>query len=127
MPLADSPHPLAVLATPVEQLTWIAETLPDDQVSLENGAILLRSHRWPLLIDPQLQGSHWLKARFNGTKHANKLHLLHQHDPNFLSLLSDAVETGETILVENVGDKLVEGILPLVQRLIKVKGKNGGK
>ena len=33
VPLADVPDPLDVLATPVEQLTWISETLPDDQVS----------------------------------------------------------------------------------------------
>lgn len=35
VPLADTPDPLDVLATPVETLTWIAETLPDDQVTTQ--------------------------------------------------------------------------------------------
>jgi len=78
------------------------------------------------MVDPQLQGSHWLKARFNGVKHSS-LVVLHQLDPTFVSQLSDAVESGETVLVENVDNHLHPAIMPLVQRSIKLKGKAGNQ
>jgi hypothetical protein len=38
------------------QAVWQNEGLPADRISLENGAIITNCNRWPLLIDPQLQG-----------------------------------------------------------------------
>jgi dynein heavy chain len=43
--------------------TWGADGLPADQVSIENGTIVSASARWPLIIDPQLQGIKWLKQK----------------------------------------------------------------
>ena len=34
---------------------WAAEGLPTDPLSVENGAIITNTGRWPLMIDPQLQ------------------------------------------------------------------------
>jgi hypothetical protein len=39
------------------------EGLPADPVSTENGSIIVSSARWPLIIDPQLQGVKWLRKR----------------------------------------------------------------
>lgn len=39
------------------------EGLPSDRKSLENGAVTLNSSRWPVLIDPQLQGIKWVRQR----------------------------------------------------------------
>ena len=47
--------PLAVLTTPEERDAWAAENLFQDRASLENGAIVVSSARWPLLVDPQMQ------------------------------------------------------------------------
>lgn len=35
---------------------WQNEQLPSDQISVENGGIITQCQRWPLIIDPQLQG-----------------------------------------------------------------------
>lgn len=35
---------------------WQNEGLPSDRMSIENATILSNSERWPLMIDPQLQG-----------------------------------------------------------------------
>lgn len=40
---------------------WNNEGLPSDKVSIENGTILMNSERFPLMIDPQLQGITWIK------------------------------------------------------------------
>ncbi len=42
---------------------WIREGLPSDPTSVQNGCILTSSERWPLLMDPQLQGVVWVKER----------------------------------------------------------------
>lgn len=36
---------------------WQNECLPSDRMSIENATILTNSDRWPLIIDPQLQGN----------------------------------------------------------------------
>ena len=42
---------------------WNNEDLPSDRMSTENATILLNAERWPLMIDPQLQGIKWIKTR----------------------------------------------------------------
>jgi dynein heavy chain len=40
------------------------EGLPADRISTENGSIITNCTRWPLIIDPQLQGIKWLRSRY---------------------------------------------------------------
>jgi dynein heavy chain len=42
---------------------WNNEGLPSDNMSTENATILTNSIKWPLMIDPQLQGIKWIKNR----------------------------------------------------------------
>jgi dynein heavy chain len=41
------------LGKPVEVRSWVINRLPNDSFSIENGIMLFRSNRWPLMIDPQ--------------------------------------------------------------------------
>ena len=41
---------------------WHMNYLPTDNTSVENALIISRTKRYPLLIDPELQGITWLKA-----------------------------------------------------------------
>lgn len=38
-------------------------SLPDDDLSIENGIILQYTKRWPLCIDPQLQANTYIKNK----------------------------------------------------------------
>lgn len=55
--------PLKVLVDEAIVASWVKEGLPSDPTSVQNGTILNNSERWPLIMDPQLQGIVWIKER----------------------------------------------------------------
>ena len=63
VPLSEGADPLNILCTEAERALWSSQNLPADRVSVENGAIVCNCARWPLMIDPQLQGVTWIKKR----------------------------------------------------------------
>ena len=40
---------------------WNIQGLPNDSFSTENGVIVVRGRRWPLMVDPQGQAQKWIK------------------------------------------------------------------
>ena len=58
------------LADPAAVRQWNLQGLPAGTFSLQNGILITRSQRWPLIIDPQVS----LSLRF-----AIKSRRLHQH------------------------------------------------
>ena len=60
-PISALADPTKILSNDAEIATWNSQLLPSDPVSSENGCIVTNSARWPLLIDPQLQGIRWVK------------------------------------------------------------------
>lgn len=66
IPITPGIDPLDVLATPSDIAVWNGEGLPADRVSIENAAIVVSCTRYPLLIDPQLQGQKWIKGKEGG-------------------------------------------------------------
>ena len=55
--------PLKILVDEAVVAGWVKEGLPSDPTSVQNGTILNNSERWPLIMDPQLQGIVWIKER----------------------------------------------------------------
>ena len=49
------------LAEPSKVRDWNIKGLPSDSFSTENGVIVTKSSRWPLMVDPQGQAIKWIK------------------------------------------------------------------
>ena len=56
IPITSGIEPLDLLTNDSQKASWQNEGLPADRISIENGAIITNCNRWPLVIDPQLQG-----------------------------------------------------------------------
>ena len=52
IPSADVYSLLKVLGDPVKIRAWNIDGLPSDNFSVENGIIVSKARRWPLMIDP---------------------------------------------------------------------------
>ena len=61
LPITEGVDPLGMLTDEATVAAWKTERLPADRLSLENGAIISNCTRFPLIIDPQLQGVTWVK------------------------------------------------------------------
>lgn len=66
IPFTEGVDPIDILSTPSQQAMWASEGLPADRVSIENAAVVVSCSRYPLLIDPQLQGIKWIKGKEGG-------------------------------------------------------------
>lgn len=56
--------PLTMLTDDADIAAWQNEGLPADRMSTENATILNSCQRWPLMVDPQLQGIKWIKNKY---------------------------------------------------------------
>ena len=61
--MTDGLDVLSLLTDAATIAHWNNENLPNDRMSIENATILTNAERWPLMIDPQLQGIKWIKTR----------------------------------------------------------------
>jgi hypothetical protein len=91
---------------------WIVKGLPNDTHSIENGLLIQTAdNSFPLLIDPQLSGTKWLRA-----VEGDGLVLLRFDQSDFLQNLRNCVCFGNHVLIENVGLRLDPLIEPLLSR-----------
>lgn len=64
IPVTPALDPLRMLTDDADVAAWQNEGLPADRVSVENATILTNCERWPLMVDPQLQGIKWIKNTY---------------------------------------------------------------
>ena len=121
IPLSASADPLKILTSTAQVASWGADGLPADHVSIENGTIVTTSSRWPLIIDPQLQGIKWLKQKESHPDRNLQVVRLGQSD--MIKKLESALENGHTILIENIAEVLDAVLNPVIQRAVIKRGR----
>ena len=120
MPMSPAANPISTLTTPAEVAQWNADSLPADVVSTENGCLVCNSSRWPLIIDPQLQGIEWIKQKESASERNLQIVRLGQKD--LIRKLEIALENGYTILIENLGETIDAVLMPVIQRAFIKRG-----
>jgi dynein heavy chain, axonemal len=109
-----------VLGDDVTIRIWNVAGLPNDDLSVENGIIMFKSRRWPLMIDPQTQAKKFIKNL--GKDREPPLEAFKPSEPNILRGLELAIQFGRWILLENVGEELDPALEPI---LLQQKTKTG--
>ena len=113
-----------VLATPVLIQEWNIAGLPSDSVSVVNGIIASTSQRWPLLIDPQMQGFNWIKnmEKVNDLK-IMKMKMFDDNSDKskkeakeFIRSIEMCLSNGKPILFEDIGESLDPTVDPVISK-----------
>ncbi|EDX15768.1 GD15126 [Drosophila simulans] len=118
IPHTEGVDTLALFSDDAQIAAWNNEGLPMDRMSTENATILQYSTRWPLMIDPQLQGIKWIKNRF-GTA----LVVLRLRQKGFLEALEKSISQGDTVLIEQIEESMDTVLEPLLSRALIKKGR----
>ncbi|NWR90162.1 DYH9 protein, partial [Furnarius figulus] len=118
IPVSPCLDPLAVLADEAAVAGWHNEGLPADRTSAENAAILSCCERWPLVVDPQLQGIRWIRARYGPG-----LRVVRIGQKGYLDVLERALAAGELVLIENLEESVDPVLGPLLGRETIKKGR----
>lgn len=105
------------LGDPVKIQSWNIAQLPKDDSSIENGIIIDKARRWPLMIDPQTQANKFIKNL--GKDHQEGIDVIKLSD-NIMRTLELAVPFGKWVLLENIGTDLDPALDPILsQQFVK--------
>ena len=63
IPYTNSIDVVNMLVDTVDTSEWALQGLPNDELSMQNAAIVTKAQSYPLLIDPQGQGKIWIKTK----------------------------------------------------------------
>ncbi|XP_033636218.1 dynein heavy chain 2, axonemal-like isoform X2 [Asterias rubens] len=106
------------LSKPTAVRDWNIQGLPTDSFSTENGVIVTRGSRWPLMVDPQGQAIKWIK-NMEGKRNLKVIDL-QQHD--YLRTLENAIQYGFPVLLQNVQEELDPSLSPILNKSVIKRG-----
>ncbi|KAM9002992.1 dynein axonemal heavy chain 9 [Sarcophilus harrisii] len=118
IPVNSTLDPLKMLTDDADIATWQNEGLPADRMSTENATIFMNCERWPLIVDPQLQGVKWIKK-----KYGEKLQVTQIGQKGYLDIIEYALANGDVVLIENMGESVDPVLGPLLGREVIKKGR----
>ena len=143
IPMSNGLHPLNLLADDATIALWSNEGLPTDSMSIQNGAIICNCKRWPLLIDPQLQGVKWIKRRHSQHNQAviskvddifeddavqthlvaKEMAVVQMNQSRYLNYIEHAISNGDAILIENLGETIDAILQPVLMKAVIRRGR----
>ncbi len=101
IPMTENIDPLKILSTEAIKAKWKNEGLPSDTMSFENASIISSCSRWPLLIDPQLQGSNWIRGA-----QGDNLSPININQKHWMRELTKNISEGRAVLLEGIQEEI---------------------
>lgn len=106
------------LGKQTEVRQWNLQGLPSDAFSAENGIIVTRGRRWPLMIDPQNQANNWIR-NMEGRK---GLKVIDAKQSDILRTLEAAVQFGTPVILKGLLDTLDPALDPILNKSFIKRG-----
>eukprot|EP00232_Nephroselmis_pyriformis_P029065 CAMPEP_0182867354 /NCGR_PEP_ID=MMETSP0034_2-20130328/8675_1 /TAXON_ID=156128 /ORGANISM="Nephroselmis pyriformis, Strain CCMP717" /LENGTH=4528 /DNA_ID=CAMNT_0024999703 /DNA_START=83 /DNA_END=13669 /DNA_ORIENTATION=- len=106
------------LANPSDVRDWNIQGLPADAFSTENGVMVTRGRRWPLMVDPQGQANKWVK---NMEKDRN-LRVMSLGHPSMMREMENAIQFGSPVLLQDVLEEMDPALEPILGKAFIKKG-----
>ncbi|KAL0280091.1 UNVERIFIED_CONTAM: hypothetical protein PYX00_001484 [Menopon gallinae] len=118
IPATENFSLITVLADPYEIRMWNSFGLPRDNISTENAILVMKSERWPLMIDPQEQANRWVR----NMEAENGLNVCKMNDPNYMRILESCIRVGLPALLQEVGETLDPALGPILAKQTFIQG-----
>ncbi|BFI30788.1 dynein axonemal heavy chain [Marchantia polymorpha subsp. ruderalis] len=99
---------------------WNIQGLPADAFSSENGVLVTRSNRWPLMIDPQEQAKKWIK----NMEAQHGLEVVDLQSDNMMRVMENALQKGLPVLLQDVYEEVDPALEPILARSYIQRGAN---
>ena len=106
------------LSVPTVVREWNLQGLPTDGFSIQNGVLVTRGRRWPLMVDPQEQAKRWVK----NMEAKNGLKEITLKMPDYLRTLENAIKFGVPVLLQDVLQELDPSLEPILAKNMQKKG-----
>lgn len=102
---------------------WNIQGLPTDPLSTQNGILVTKSTRYPLLIDPQGQALNWIKNKeADNLPTWNGQSLVELSDPKLKDKLEFCMGNGKSLILVGVEDEIDPMLDPVLEKQIIRKG-----
>ena len=102
---------------------WNMDGLPTDPLSIQNGILVTRSSRYPLLIDPQGQAFKWITAMQRRTENLPPWELTALNSSKLKDNLEFCMSEGKSMVVTGVEEDLDPLLDPILEKQIIWKGE----
>jgi|Transcript_3612 dynein heavy chain len=100
---------------------WNLQGLPSDDLSIQNGIMVTRSTRYPLMIDPQSQAVNWIKKKEPVIVERDFIYTL--NNSNLKDRLKIPLQDGEPVMIENIENEVDPMLDPLLERQFTIRGR----
>ena len=100
---------------------WGLQGLPTDPLSIQNGILVTRSERYPLLVDPQGQALAWLRAAEADRLPKDAVTSL--SSPKLKDALEFAMSEGRALIIVGVEEELDPLLDPVLEKAFITKGR----
>ena len=122
IPVSSSIEVTDFLVEPTVVGEWNLQGLPTDLLSTQNGILVTRSSRFPLMIDPQAQAINWIRNkemdRLPPWKETNI------SNPKLKDQLEFCMSEGKAMIVVGIEEEIDPLLDPVMQKEIIKKGRS---